>query len=62
VCSSNLPSDHGGGELIASSGQTVEFEGKKAIMHKPDKAHSDSLGHPLPHTDTDEGSGDTFIG
>lgn len=56
------PNSHGGGELIADGGQKVTIENKKVIMHKPDKAHPDSLDHPLPPTDTDEGSGNTFTG
>jgi uncharacterized Zn-binding protein involved in type VI secretion len=56
------PNSHGDGELIAdgdSSPGTVKINGKKVIVHKS-TAEPDNLGHPLPPTDTAEGSGTVF--
>jgi uncharacterized Zn-binding protein involved in type VI secretion len=50
------------GELIAdgaSSLGTVKINGKKVIVHKS-SAKPDKEGHPLPPTDTAEGSGTVF--
>lgn len=56
------PNSHGGGELNAdgnSSPQTVKINGKFVIVHESTAA-GDDLGHPLPPTDTAEGSGTVF--
>jgi uncharacterized Zn-binding protein involved in type VI secretion len=53
---------HGGGQLIASGGsspQRVTINGIPIIVH-PSPANLDDLGHPLPPTDTAEGSGKVF--
>lgn len=54
---------HIGGELLASGGsspQKVFINGKPVIVH-PSPAKPDLLFHPLPPTDTAEGSGKVFI-
>jgi uncharacterized Zn-binding protein involved in type VI secretion len=54
---------HGDGQLIASGGsspQKVKINGKSVIVH-PSPAQPDLFGHPLPPTDTAEGSGKVFI-
>lgn len=53
---------HGGGNLNAdgdSSPQTIKINGKPVIVHES-TAEADDLGHPLPPTDTAEGSGTVF--
>lgn len=53
---------HGGGALNAdgnSSPQTVKINGKPVIVHES-TAEPDDLGHPLPPTDTAEGSSTVF--
>ena len=40
------PNDHEAGELIPT-GQSVTINGKRVIVHFPDKAKVDGLGHVL---------------
>lgn len=50
--------DHGNGQLINSTGDTVFVEGIPVIVHGPDHAKPDNAGHPDPMTA--EGSPDVF--
>lgn len=53
------PNSHGSGNLIGlAAGDTVFIEDINIIVHAPDPAYPDNLEHPLPPTDTNEGSGD----
>jgi len=50
---------HMEGGLIAT-GTTVFVNGKKVIVHTPDRAESDGVGHVDLEDATAEGSGDVF--
>lgn len=55
--------NHGNGQLIPTTGQTVHIEGKPIIVHGPDHAQPDDLCPVEPeHCDpeTAQGSPDVF--
>lgn len=51
---------HGEGGLIAQTGSTVLINGKKVIVHGPDPAEIDNLGHVNDEDETDGGSSNVF--
>lgn len=55
------PNSHGEGRLSAHC-NNVYIENKLAVNHTPDKAGGDLADHPMPPTDTAQGSPDVFIG
>lgn len=55
------PNSHRMGNLIAHC-NNVYIENLLAVNHTPDKAGRDLADHPMPPTDTAEGSPNVFIG
>lgn len=50
------PNTHGNGDLIAATGSTVRIGGKKVIVHGPDPAEMDDLGHVASDDETADGT------
>lgn len=54
------PNNHGGGNLINSTGSSVTIAGKPVIVHGPDAAASDSLLFP-PHDNPKTAGGSASV-